>query len=137
MDTASISFERAFCDAPRSSLGLVMKARLCFSGPISNLSERYEPVSICAEFRSIVGHRRPRRLQFDERSRTARVEARDTRFVGAACLGYIELLATHDSVRANAARSRHDGAAGRLQCVAGDADAFGLWIDREGAAVVQ
>jgi hypothetical protein len=126
-----------FVRASPSSFDLVMSDRLCFSGATSDLPECYEPASICFSLRRAVGRRHPRRLQFDERSRTACVETRDSCFVGAACVGYIELSATHDSVRADATRSGLDGVAGRLECVARDAHAFGLWIDREGAAVIE
>lgn len=134
------AFRRFVCALPnakRTALALVMKACLCFSGANSNLPERYDLASICLDFRCTFERRRPRRLQFDERSRAARVEARDPRFVGAACVGYIELSATHDSVRADEARSRDDRIAGRIERVARDAHAFGVWIDREGAAVVE
>lgn len=137
MGAAFRRFVCALSNAQRRSLALVMKACLCFSGANSNLPERYDLASICLDFRRTFRRRRPRRLQFDERARVACVEARDSCFVGAARVGYIELSATHASVRADEARSRDDRVAGRIERVARDAHAFGVWIDREGAAVVE
>ncbi|WP_159680330.1 hypothetical protein [Caballeronia cordobensis] len=76
-------------------------------------------------------------MQFDERAGAARFEARDSRFVGAGGVGYIELSAADDSIGASKTRSRLDGVDGRIECMARDADAFGIWIGGEGAAVVE
>ncbi len=123
-----------FSHAASAPFALVMHTRLCFSDPFSNLPKHYETTSICPDLRRAVG---PRRLQFDERSGAACVEARDSCFVGAARIGYIELSATHDSVGADETRPGIDGVAGRVQCVARDAHTFGVWLDREGPTVFE
>lgn len=109
-------------------------ASVVYWPPFAFSSERYELALRWFYGCACVGCCRVCCLQFDQWSGVAGVDARHLRVVGAGRIGYFELPAAHASFGADDARPGLDGIARRIERVARDADAFGVWIYCEGAA---